>query len=166
MTDRSAVALEAQESFEVHKEKNIDLLHSKAVGLMGVLFLTVTGRGADVGDARQRSLRRRASATGIYVPAAFLLATIVLTIFSVGLRRHGAEGVDASAASTPTSASGSDATWAWQRAWPRSSSYSVFEASLCGLFAYFANALDPDPSRHQRLVDLVGSIHDRADLGS
>ena len=34
MTDRSAAALEAQESFEVHKEKNIDLLHSKAVGLM------------------------------------------------------------------------------------------------------------------------------------
>ena len=37
MTERSAAALEAQDSFEVHKEKNIDLLHSKAVGLIGVL---------------------------------------------------------------------------------------------------------------------------------
>jgi hypothetical protein len=42
MTDRSAAALEAQESFEVHKEK-VDLLQAKAIGLLGVLFLTVTG---------------------------------------------------------------------------------------------------------------------------
>src|SRR3990172_4296849 len=62
MTERSAAALEAQESFEVHKEKNVDLLQGKAVGLLGVLFLTVTGAA----------------------PMSAMLGNIVLTIFSIG----------------------------------------------------------------------------------
>ena len=83
MTQRSAAALEAQESFEVHKEKNIDLLESKAVGLLGVLFLTVTG-AAPMSAMLGNVPFAAGFGNGIYVPAAFLLATIVLTIFSVG----------------------------------------------------------------------------------
>ena len=82
MTDRSAAALEAQESFEVHKEK-VDLLHSKAVGLLGVLFLTVTG-AAPMSAMLGNVPFAAGFGNGIYIPAAFLLATIVLTIFSVG----------------------------------------------------------------------------------
>jgi hypothetical protein len=82
MTESSAAALEARESYEVHKEK-VDLLHSKAVGLLGVLFLTVTG-AAPMSAMLGNVPFGAGFGNGIYIPAAFLLATIVLTIFSVG----------------------------------------------------------------------------------
>jgi amino acid transporter len=73
----------AQESFDVSKEKDVDKLHKNAVGLVGVLFLTVTGAApmtAMLGNVPFAA----GFGNGIYVAASFLLATIVLTIFSVG----------------------------------------------------------------------------------
>ena len=83
MAESTASALEAQESFDVAKEKGVDLLHGKAIGLIGVLFLTVTG-AAPMSAMLGNVPFAAGFGNGIYVPAAFLLATIVLTIFSVG----------------------------------------------------------------------------------
>ena len=56
------------------------MLHGKAIGLLGVLFLTVTGAApmsAMLGNVPFGAY----AGNGTYMPAAFLLATIVLTIF-------------------------------------------------------------------------------------
>ena len=75
--------LEAQESFDISKDHSVEKLHATAVGLVGVLFLTVTGAAPE--SAMLGNVPFAAgSGNGIYVPGAFLLATIILTIFSVG----------------------------------------------------------------------------------
>jgi len=138
MTDRSAAALETQESFEVHKEKNIDLLHSKAVGLMGVLFLTVTG-AAPMSAMLGNVPFGAGFGNGIYIPAAFLLATIVLTIFSVGFAAM-AQKVSSVGGFYSYISLGLGRDMGMAAGMASFVSYSVFEASLCGLFAYFGNA--------------------------
>ncbi|MGE5260519.1 MAG: APC family permease [Actinomycetota bacterium] len=138
MTERSAAALEAQESFEVHKEKNIDLLHSKAVGLLGVLFLTVTG-AAPMSAMLGNVPFGAGFGNGIYMPAAFLLATIVLTIFSVGFAAM-AQKVSSVGGFYSYISLGLGRDMGMAAGMASFVSYSVFEASLCGLFAYFGNA--------------------------
>lgn len=138
MTQRSTAALEAQESFEVHKEKNIDLLHSKAVGLLGVLFLTVTG-AAPMSAMLGNVPFGAGFGNGIYIPAAFLLATIVLTIFSVGYAAM-AQKVSSVGGFYSYISLGLGRDMGMAAGMASFVSYSVFEASLCGLFAYFGNA--------------------------
>ena len=70
-------------TIDVSNIKTVDLLHSKAVGLIGVLFLTVTG-AAPISAMLGNVPFAAGYGIGIHTPAAFLLATIVLTIFSVG----------------------------------------------------------------------------------
>ena len=60
-----------------------NMLQSKAVGLIGVLFLTVTG-AAPMSAMLGNVPFAAGYGIGSHTPAAFLLATIVLTIFSVG----------------------------------------------------------------------------------
>ena len=43
MTSPTTRSLEATESFDVSNDASVDKLHAKAIGLIGVLFLTVTG---------------------------------------------------------------------------------------------------------------------------
>ena len=137
MTESSAAALEAQESFEVHKEKNIDLLHAKAVGLLGVLFLTVTG-AAPMSAMLGNVPFGAGFGNGSYIPAAFLLATIVLTIFSVGYAAM-AQRVSSVGGFYSYISLGLGRDMGMAAGMASFVSYSVFEASLCGLFAYFAN---------------------------
>ncbi len=126
------------DSYEVTKEKDIDLLHGKAIGLIGVLFLTVTG-AAPMSAMLGNVPFAAGFGNGIYVPAAFLLATIVLTIFSIGY----------AAMATKVSTVGGFYSFISQglgREIGMSAGlasfvcYSVFEASLYGLFAFFGNA--------------------------
>lgn len=138
MTQRSASALEAQESFEVHKEKNVDMLYGKAVGLMGVLFLTVTG-AAPMSAMLGNVPFGAGFGNGIYMPAAFLLATIVLTIFSIGFAAM-AQKVSSVGGFYSYISLGLGRDMGMAAGMASFVSYSVFEASLCGLFAYFGNA--------------------------
>jgi amino acid transporter len=138
MTQRAAAALEAQESFEVHKEKNVELLQSKAVGLLGVLFLTVTG-AAPMSAMLGNVPFGAGFGNGIYMPAAFLLATIVLTIFSVGFAAM-AQKVSSVGGFYSYISLGLGRDMGMAAGMASFLSYSLFEASLCGLFAYFANA--------------------------
>ena len=73
----------ARGTIDVSKSKDVNLLHSKAVGLAGVLFLAVTG-AAPMSAMLGNVPFAAGYGIGIYTPAAFLLATIVLTIFSIG----------------------------------------------------------------------------------
>jgi amino acid transporter len=137
MVESSAAALEAQESFEVHKEKNVDLLHAKAIGLVGVLFLTVTG-AAPMSAMLGNVPFGAGFGNGIYIPAAFLLATIVLTIFSIGYAAM-AQKVSSVGGFYSYISLGLGRDMGMAAGMASFLSYSVFEASLCGLFAYFGN---------------------------
>jgi amino acid transporter len=138
VAENVARALEAQESFDVSKQKGVDLLHGKAIGLIGVLFLTVTG-AAPMSAMLGNVPFAAGFGNGIYVPAAFLLATIVLTIFSVGYAAMASKVSSVGGFYSFISLGlGRDAGMAAGIA--SLASYSVFEASLTGLFAFFGNS--------------------------
>lgn len=114
------------------------MLHGKAVGLMGVLFLTVTGAAPE--SAMLGNVPFGASAgNGMFIPGAFLLATIVLTIFSVGYAAM-ASKVSSVGGFYSYISLGLGRDMGMAAGMASFISYSVFEASLYGLFAYFGNA--------------------------
>jgi amino acid transporter len=124
--------------YDVTAREDVHLLHKGAIGLLGVLFLTVTG-AAPISAMLFNTPISVGFGNGIGTPAGFLVATVILTIFSVGYiemsRRVTAAGGFYSFISHGLGrelgmASGFSAVVA----------YSVFEASLCGGFAFFANA--------------------------
>jgi amino acid transporter len=130
--------LEAQESFDISKDHSVQKLHAKAVGLVGVLFLTVTGAAPE--SAMLGNVPFAAgSGNSIYVPAAFLLATIILTIFSVGYAAM-ASKVSSVGGFYSYISMGLGRDVGMAAGFASLASYSVFEASLTGLFAYFGNA--------------------------
>src|SRR5471032_383247 len=68
---------------DVTARPDLDKLHGKAVGLWGVLFLTVTG-AAPISAMLFNVPIAVGFGNGVGTPAAFLVATVVLLIFSVG----------------------------------------------------------------------------------
>jgi amino acid transporter len=138
VTSPTTSALEAQESFDINKDASVDKLHAKAIGLIGVLFLTVTGAAPE--SAMLGNVPFAAGfGNGTYVPAAFLLATVVLTIFSVGYAAMASKVSSVGGFYSFISLGlGRDVGMAAGIA--SLASYSVFEASLTGLFAFFGNS--------------------------
>ncbi|MDX2306689.1 MAG: APC family permease [Hyphomicrobium sp.] len=138
MTDKSIQSEEDIQSFDISKEKGVERLHAKAVGLIGVLFLTVTGAApmsAMLGNVPFGS----GFGNGIYIPASFLLATIVLTIFSIGFAAM-ARRVSSVGGFYSFISQGLGRDLGMAAGFASFTCYSVFEASLYGLFAFFANA--------------------------
>jgi amino acid transporter len=122
---------------DVSKSPNVKLLQSKAVGLVGVLFLTVTGAAPE--SAMLGNVPFAAGfGIGTYTPAAFLLATIVLTIFSIGYAAM-ASRVSSVGGFYSFISQGLGREAGMSSGFASFACYSVFEASLTGLFAYFAN---------------------------
>jgi amino acid transporter len=64
-------------------DSGVDRLKPGAIGLWGVIFLAVTG-AAPISAMLFNVPFATGFGTGIYTPAAFLFATIILTIFSIG----------------------------------------------------------------------------------
>jgi len=138
VTPTNASALEAQESFDISKDQSVEKLHAKAVGLVGVLFLTVTGAAPE--SAMLGNVPFAAGfGNSIYVPAAFLLATIVLTIFSVAYAAM-ASKVSSVGGFYSYISMGLGRDIGMSAGFASLASYSVFEASLTGLFSFFGNA--------------------------
>ena len=124
--------------YDIDTRSDVHQLHRGAIGLWGVLFLTVTG-AAPISAMLFNTPISVGFGNGIGTPAGFAFATIILTIFSVGYvemsRRVTAAGGFYSFISHGLGrelgmASGISAFLA----------YCVFEASLAGGFAFFANA--------------------------
>jgi amino acid transporter len=125
------------ESLDVSQRQDVHKLRKHAVGLMGVLFLTVTG-SAPISAMLFNTPIVVGFGNGVGAPAAFIFATIVLAIFSVGY---------VAMARKKTTAGGfySYISYGLGReigigtGFGSVLAYSVFEASLCGGFAYFLN---------------------------
>jgi amino acid transporter len=125
-------------AYDVTGRKDVSLLHGKAVGLIGVLFLTVTG-AAPISAMLFNVPIAVGWGNGIGAPAAFLVATIVLTIFSVGFAAM-ARKVTAVGGFYSFISHGLGRPLGMGMGFASIVAYCVFEASLAGGFAYFGNA--------------------------
>ena len=133
-------------TYDVAGRKDVDLLHAKAVGLIGVLFLTVTG-AAPISAMLFNVPVAVGFGDGIGAPAAFLFATIVLLIFSVGYAAMAGK-VTAVGGFYSFISHGLGRELGMAMGFASVVAYSVFEASLCGGFAYFMNL---------KILDLTGA---------
>ena len=123
--------------YDVANRGDLDKLHTKAVGLIGVLFLTVTG-AAPISAMLFNVPIAVGYGNGIGAPAAFLVATIILLIFSVGYAAMAAK-VTAVGGFYSFISHGLGRELGMGFGFGSVVAYSVFEASLAGGFAYFAN---------------------------
>src|SRR5215475_6213000 len=132
--------------YDVAGRGDLDKLHTKAVGLIGVLFLTVTG-AAPISAMLFNVPIAVGFGNGIGAAASFLFATIILTIFSVGFAAM-ARKVTAVGGFYSFISHGLGRELGMAFGFASVVAYAVFEASLCGGFAYFMNL---------KIVELTGA---------
>ena len=132
-----AQAKSVGDGIEISSRKDVHKLQSKAVGLVGVLFLAVTG-AAPMSAMLGNVPFAAGYGIGIYTPAAFLLATIVLTVFSIGYAAMAAR-VSSVGGFYSFISQGIGREVGMSAGITSLACYSVFEASLTGLFAFFGN---------------------------
>src|SRR6266568_810967 len=125
------------ESLDVSKREDVPKLRKHAIGIFGVLFLTVTG-SAPISAMMFNTPLVVGFGNGVGAPAAFLFATIVLTIFSVGYVAMARKKTTAGGFYSYIS-HGLGREIGMGAGFGSLLAYSVFEASLCGGFAYFLN---------------------------
>ncbi len=121
--------------FDVSKRGDVSTLRKHAVGLPGVLFLTVTG-SAPISAMLFNTPLAVGFGTGLGTPAAFMFATVVLTIFSVGYVAMSRKVTTAGGFYSYIS-HGLGRELGLGTGFGAVVAYSVFEASLAGGFAYF-----------------------------
>ncbi|MEO6607774.1 MAG: APC family permease [Aestuariivirga sp.] len=124
-------------TIDVSGDKSVQKLKSNAVGLVGVLFLAVTG-AAPMSAMLGNVPFAAGYGIGTYTPAAFLLATIVLTVFSIGYAAM-ASRVSSVGGFYSFIAQGLGREVGMSAGLTSFICYSIFEASLSGLFAFFGN---------------------------
>ncbi len=124
-------------TLDVSEREDVHKLRKHAVGLYGVLFLTVTG-SAPISAMLFNTPIVVGYGQGIGAPAAFLVATVVLVIFSVGYVAMAREKTTAGGFYSYIS-HGLGREVGIGAGYGSVLAYSVFEASLAGGFAYFLN---------------------------
>ena len=115
----------------------VDRLKPNAVGLMGVIFVAVTG-AAPISAMLFNVPFATGFGTGLYTPAAFLFATIILTIFSIGYVAM-ARKIRAAGGFYSFISHGLGRELGMAAGLCGALAYALFEVSLLGGFAYFAN---------------------------
>jgi amino acid transporter len=125
------------EDFDISAQGDVAKLKKGAIGLGGVLFLTVTG-SAPITAMLLNTPIVVGSGEGLGAPAAFIVATVVLTIFSVGYVAMSRKKTTAGGFYSYIS-HGLGREIGFGAGFGTLVAYGVFEASLAGGFAYFAN---------------------------
>ena len=126
-----------EESLDVSQRTDVPKLRKGAIGLGGVLFLTVTG-SAPISAMLFNTPIMVGDGQGVGAPAAFIFAAIVLVVFSVGYVAMTRKKTSAGGFYSYIS-HGLGRTLGIGTGYGAVVAYSVFEASLAGGFAYFAN---------------------------
>src|SRR3979411_1594167 len=121
--------------FDVSARPDVPMLRKHAIGIWGVLFLTVTG-SAPISAMLFNTPLVVGFGNGLGAPAAFLFATIILTIFSVGYVAMSRKVTTAGGFYSYIS-HGLGRELGLGTGFAAVVAYSVFEASLAGGFAYF-----------------------------
>jgi amino acid transporter len=112
-------------------------LKAGSLGLVGVLFMAVAN-AAPITAMTGNVPIAMAYGNGIAAPAGFLVATIVLTLFSVGfvaMARH----ITTAGAFYGFISHGLGQVWGMASGVLATMAYVVFEGSLVGIFSYFAS---------------------------
>src|SRR5918912_2163250 len=117
-------------------ESGVDRLKPNAVGLLGVIFIAVTG-AAPISAMLFNVPFAVGFGTGIYTPAAFLFATIILTIFTIGYVAM-ARKMRAAGGFYTFISHGLGRELGLATGICGALAYCLFEVSLLGGFAYFA----------------------------
>ena len=125
------------ESIDISQRDDVFKLRGRSVGLLGVLFLTVTG-SAPISAMLFNTPLAVGFGNGVGAPAGFLVATIVLTIFSVGYVAMSRK-VTAAGGFYSFISHGLNRELGMASGFSMVAAYSVFEVSLVGGFAYFAS---------------------------
>jgi len=123
------------EDYDVSQRTEVAKLRKNAVGLGGVLFLTVTG-SAPISAMLFNVPIMVGNGQGVGAPAAFLFAAIVLLVFSVGYVAMARKKTTAGGFYSYIS-HGLGRELGFGTGFAAVVAYSVFEASLAGGFAYF-----------------------------
>ncbi len=123
--------------FDISTRSDVPMLRKHAVGLAGVLFLTVTG-SAPISAMLFNSPLVIGYGNGLGGPAAFIFATVILTVFSVGYVAMSRKVTTAGGFYSYIS-HGLGREFGLGSGFAAVVAYSVFEASLCGGFAFFLN---------------------------
>src|ERR1035438_894010 len=126
---------QAAEDYDVSQRADVPKLRKGAIGLGGVLFLTVTG-SAPISAMLFNTPIVVGYGEGGGAPAAFLFATIVLVVFSIGYVAMARKKTSAGGFYSYIS-HGLGREIGIGTGYGALVAYSVFEASLCGGFAYF-----------------------------
>ena len=132
---RVANATGAAEDYDVSQRADVPKLRRHAVGLGGVLFLTLTG-SAPISAMLFNVPIMVGYGQGIGAPAAFLFAAIVLVVFAVGYVAMARKKTTAGGFYSYIS-HGLGRELDIGTGYGAVVAYSVFEASLAGGFAYF-----------------------------
>lgn len=125
------------ESVDVTQREDIHKLRPGAVGLAGVLFLTVTG-AAPISAMLFNTPIAVGYGNGIGAPSGFIFAGIVLAIFGVGYVAM-ARKVTTAGGFYSFISHGLNRELGMATGFSMVVAYSVFEVSLVGGFAYFAS---------------------------
>jgi amino acid transporter len=128
----------ASEDFDIANRDEVPKLRKGALGLGGVLFLTVTG-SAPITAMLLNVPILVGNGEGLGAPAAFLFASIVLVVFSVGYVAMAKKKTTAGGFYSYIS-HGLGREIGLGTGFGAVIAYSLFEASLAGGFAYFAGA--------------------------
>jgi amino acid transporter len=135
--ERHEGMLPVVESVDVAGRDDVQKLRFGAVGLVGVLFLTVTG-SAPISAMLFNTPISVGFGNGIGTPAGFIFAAIVLVIFGVGYVAM-ARKVTTAGGFYSFISHGLNRELGMASGFAMVSAYSVFEVSLVGGFAYFAS---------------------------
>src|ERR1700676_5088500 len=123
------------EDYDVSQRQDVSKLRKHAIGLGGVLFLTVTG-SAPMSAMLFNTPIVVGFGQGVGAPAAFMFATIVLVVFSVGYVAMARKKTTAGGFYSYIS-HGLGRELGIGTGYGSGGAYSVFEAALAGGFAYF-----------------------------
>src|SRR4051812_24619639 len=118
-------------------DSGADRLKPNAIGLAGVIFVAVTG-AAPISAMLFNVPFATGFGTGLYTPAAFLFATVILTIFTIGYVAM-ARKIRAAGGFYSFISHGLGRELGMAAGICGALAYSLFEVSLLGGFAYFAN---------------------------
>jgi amino acid transporter len=117
-------------------DAGVDRLKPNAIGLLGVIFIAVTG-AAPISAMLFNVPFATGFGTGLYTPAAFLFATVILTIFSIGYVAM-ARKIRAAGGFYTFISHGLGRELGLAAGICGALAYSLFEVSLLGGFSYFA----------------------------
>src|SRR3979411_2205762 len=133
-----SIAAADADIFDVSQQADVPQLRKHAVGLWGVLFLTVTG-SAPISAMLFNTPLVVGFGNGLGAPASVLFATVILTVFSVGYVAMSRKVTTAGGFYSYIS-HGLGRELGLGTGFGAVVAYSVFEASLCGGFAFFLQA--------------------------